>query len=78
MRKNIFCILSVLSCFAAAPAFANWEYSGTYLGDGWYTDDGSRFVMSVRGGAALGFGSIKNEVGALTTEYYVKDRKSVV
>ena len=78
MRKSIFCILSVLSCFAVAPARANWEYSGTYLGDGWYTDDGSRFVMSVRGGAALGFGSIKNEVGALTTEYYINPGDGMV
>ncbi len=69
MRKRIFCILSVLSCLVATPAAANWEYSGTYLGDGYYSDDGSRFVMSVRGGASFGFGSIKNEVGSLTTEY---------
>ena len=78
MRKSIFCILSILSCFAAAPARANWEYSGTYLGDGWYTDDGSRFVLSVRGGAALGFASIKNDVGALTTEYYINPSDGMV
>lgn len=78
MRKRIFCILSVLSCLVATPAAANWEYSGTYLGDGYYSDDGSRFVMSVRGGASFGFGSIKNEVGSLTTEYYVNPGDGMV
>ena len=62
----------------ATPAAANWEYSGTYLGDGYYSDDGSRFVMSVRGGASFGFGSIKNEVGSLTTEYYVNPGDGMV
>lgn len=71
MRKSIFCILSVLSCIAAAPAHANWEYSGTYLGDGWYNDDGSRFVMSVRAGASFGVGKTKNNVGNLTPLYYM-------
>lgn len=70
MRKSIFCILSILSCFAAAPARANWEYSGTYLGDGWYDDDGSRFVISVRGGASMANASMKNKVGALTAHYW--------
>lgn len=70
MRKSIICILSALTCFAAMPANANWEYSGTYLGDGWYTDDGSRFVLSVRGGAAIGFASIKNEMGTLMAHYW--------
>ncbi|MBD5401097.1 hypothetical protein HDR61_05160 [bacterium] len=78
MRKNIFSLLFGLSCIAAMPAYANWEYSGTYLGDGWYSDNGSRFVMSVRGGAALGFASIKNDVGALTTEYYYNPGNDMV
>jgi len=78
MRKSLFGILSVLSCLAVMPANANWEYSGTYLGDGVYHDDGSRFVMSVRGGASLGFASIKNEVGSLTTEYYVNPADGMV
>lgn len=78
MRKSIFCILSILACFAAAPARANWEYPGTYLGDGWYSDDGSRFVMSVRGGAAFGHASIKNDVGALSTEYFVNESDGMV
>ncbi len=78
MRKSLFCILSVLSIFSAAPASANWQYPGTYLGDGWYSDDGSRFVISARGGASFGFGSIKNEVGSLTTEYYINPGDGMV
>lgn len=70
MRKRIFCVLSVLSCIAAAPAYANWEYAGTYLGDGTYSDDGSRFAMAVRGGAAFGTGKAKNDVGSLSPLYY--------
>lgn len=50
---------------------ANWQYPGTYVGDGWYQDDGSRFVISARGGATFGRGSIQNEIGALATEYYI-------
>ncbi|MBQ8293923.1 MAG: hypothetical protein IJX89_00875 [Alphaproteobacteria bacterium] len=78
MRKRIFCALSVLSCVLATPSLANWQYPGTYVGDGWYQDDGSRFVISVRGGAAMGFGSIKNEVGAISNEYYMSPDASVV
>lgn len=71
MRKRIFTILPILSCLAVTPALANWQYPGTYVGDGWYADDGSRFVMSVRGGASFGFGSIKNKAGAIVTDYYI-------
>ncbi|MBD5391599.1 hypothetical protein HDR66_02220 [bacterium] len=71
MRKSLLSILTVLTCLGASAAHANWQYPGDYVGDGWYSDDGSRFVLSVRGGASMAFGSIKNKVGALTTEYYV-------
>lgn len=54
----------------AGAGYANWQYPGTYVGDGVYTDDGSRFVISVRGGASMGFASIKNEMGALTAHYW--------
>ena len=63
-------MLSVLSCLVCAPARADWEYPGYYVGDGAYVDDGGRFVVSVRGGASFGFGSIKNEIGELTPRYY--------
>lgn len=71
MRKRNLFILPVLSCFLALPASADWQYSGVYVGDGWYEDDGSRFVLSVRGGASMGFASIKNKVGGLATDLYV-------
>lgn len=70
MRKRIIYILPILSCLCGAGANANWEYPGTYVGDGWYSDDGSRFTISVRGGASVAFASIKNDIGALTSEYY--------
>ena len=60
------------------PAVADWQYPGTYVGDGWYTDDGSRFVMSARGGAAFGMGKIENNIGAATTGYFVDEATSVV
>ena len=62
--------MPVLSCLVAAPALANWQYDGTYIGDGWYMDDGSRFVFSVRGGASVGAAKTKNQTGALTVNYY--------
>lgn len=78
MRKRNICILSVLSLLAALPASADWQYPGTYIGDGWYADDGSRFVLSVRGGASFGMGAIKNDMGAITNEYYVSPDGSTV
>lgn len=78
MRKRIFGILPVLIALCGAPAYANWQYPGTYVGDGWYDDDGSRFVLSVRGGASFGFASIKNDIGALTSRYYVNPDDGVV
>ncbi len=71
MKNKFLCILSVTSCLTATAACANWQYPGTYVGDGAYIDDGSRFTISVRGGAAMGFGSVKNEVGTLVSAYYM-------
>ena len=65
MRKRNFYILSVLSCLMTVPAHADWQYPGTYVGDGWYEDDGTRFIISGRGGASLGIGSIKNKAVAI-------------
>lgn len=56
----------------AGSASANWQYPGTYVGDGWYEDDGMRFVISGRGGASFGFASIKNTVGAAANDYYLQ------
>ncbi len=71
MRKRNLYILSVLSCLFSAPAMADWQYPGTYVGDGWYEDDGARFVISARGGAAFGMGTIQNDTGAITNEYFL-------
>lgn len=70
MRKRILHILPIVACMLSGTASANWQYPGTYVGDGWYDEDGSRFVMSVRGGASYSFASIKNQVGSLTADYY--------
>ena len=78
MRKSLFYAFGVLSCVAATPASANWQYPGTHLGDGWYEENGSRFTVSVRGGANYGFASIKNAVGPLGVEYYYNADNGVV
>ncbi len=62
----------------ASAAHAGWQYDGTYIGDGWYTDDGSRFVMSVRGGMAFGNAKIQNDIGSLTGEYYYNPSDGMV
>lgn len=67
-----------LSCLVATLAHANWEYPGYYVGDGAYTDDGSRFVVSLRGGASVSAATIKNQVGSLTSEYYYDPDSGVI
>ena len=71
MRKRNLLFLPILSCLISGAAVADWQYPGTYVGDGWYEDDGSRFVISARGGAAFGMGKIENQVGAVTIDYYL-------
>ncbi len=73
MKAKIISVVSVLSCLCAGGAHAasGWQYQGSYARDGVYRDDGSRFVVSFRGGASFQSGKINNEVGSLTTEYYV-------
>lgn len=78
MRIKLAAILSVISCVCAGSAHANWQYPGTYLGDGWYQDDGSRFIMSLRGGAAFQRGEIANEIGSMTAEYYINPEGIVI
>ncbi len=68
--KKLTCLLSLVSCLCATGAMANWEYPGTYVGDGYYFDDGTRFVVGVRGGATYGMGSVKNAIGTLYEQYY--------
>lgn len=67
-----------LSCLVATLAHANWEYPGYYVGDGAYADDGSRFVVSLRGGASVSAAKIKNQVGSLTSEYYYDPDSGVI
>lgn len=78
MRKRFLYILPILSCLMAPAARADWEYAGDYVGQGWYHDDGSRFTISVRGGASMGRASIKNEIGALGAEYYYSPTDGLV
>ena len=70
MRKRNIYIIPLL-CLISAPAVADWQYPGTYVGDGWYEDDGTRFVISGRGGASFGFASLKNKVGGVVVGYYL-------
>ena len=77
MRANL-SILSVLCALCVAPAFAGWEYNGYYTGDGLYDDDGSRFVVSLRGGLAVSRAKMKNDIGSLYAEYFVNDETGVV
>lgn len=78
MKLRNYCFFYVALCMLTCPAFAGWQYDGVYIGDGFYQDDGSRFVMSVRGGASVGFGETKNDVGAIVTRYYVDPTETMV
>lgn len=78
MRSRIISFLSLFLCGFSMPALANWQYPGSYLGDGAYSDDGSRFVVSFRGGASLASAGIKNDIGSLTSEYYVNSDGLVI
>ncbi len=78
MKLRNTCFLFAVSCVLAGPAVAGWQYDGVYVGDGYYQDDGSRFVLSVRGGASVGFGQTKNDVGAIVTRYYIDPTQTMV
>ena len=78
MKCRKLLLLPFLSCLVATLAHANWEYSGYYVGDGAYADDGSRFVVSLRGGASVSAATIKNQVGSLTSEYYYDPDSGVI
>lgn len=78
MKCRNLLLLPVLSCLMFGAARANWEYPGYYVGEGAYTDDGSRFIVSVRGGVSVGMGTIKNEIGELTPLYYMSPDGSVI
>ena len=70
MKKLLFVLPIVLSFMNVDVARANWEYGGEYVGDGLFSEDGSRFVISLRGGASFSMGKIKNDIGELSPAYY--------
>ncbi|HNY25522.1 MAG TPA: hypothetical protein PKJ33_03180 [Alphaproteobacteria bacterium] len=78
MKTKIFGFLSLALCLCAGAANANWEYSGERVGDGWYRDDGSRLILSFRGGAAFAKGSVNNDINSLTAGYYVNTSDGTV
>ena len=78
MRCRNLVLLPFLSCLVIGGARANWEYDGYYVGDGAYVDNGSRFAISVRGGASFSTAKIKNQVGSLTSEYYIDTATGIV
>lgn len=78
MRSRNLFFVSLLTCFIFGSAQANWQYPGNYIGDGWYEDDGSRFVISFRGGASIANATIKNRIGSLTSEYYIDPSSGTV
>lgn len=76
--RNLLLLPIVAGALITGAARANWEYAGYYVGEGAYTDDGSRFTVSVRGGASVGIGKIKNEIGELTPLYYMSPDGSTI
>lgn len=78
MRSRFLYVFPCLLGLISGAAHANWQYPGTYVGDGWYSDDGGRFTLSVRGGASYSFASIQNKIGTMTTEYYYNPSDGMV
>ncbi len=65
-------------CVSAIPAFAGWQYNGYYIKDGYYNDDGSRFVIGGYGGISFVNGKIKNDMGSVQTDYYANSSSGIV
>ena len=78
MKYKNFIFIPLLACIFFNGAMANWQYPGAYVGDGWWQDDGARFVLSFRGGASVANAAIKNNMGSLTSEYYIDPTTGVV
>ena len=70
MRVNKY-LLSLMLSIATVPAFAGWQNAGDYMDDGYYTDDGSRFVIGLRGGVSFANAKMKNDMGSLESGYYM-------
>ena len=52
--KTKISIFSIAMLLCTSSAFAGWQHNGYYVNDGSYNDDGSRFVLSLRGGLSMG------------------------
>lgn len=71
MMKRMLFILPMLFCMTlSGVARANWEYGNDRVMDGWYQDDGRRFIILLRGGISYGYAKMKNDVGTLGADYY--------
>jgi opacity protein-like surface antigen len=69
MKSKIYFLLIPLLFIGTANA--NWEYPGKYARDGYYIDDGSKFIISLRGGGSVARGKVVNEIGTLSSDYYI-------
>ena len=78
MRSRILYFITVLCGLYAGSALANWQYTGGYLYDTGYGDNGSRTTISLRGGASFAFSKIKNEVGSIIYSYCVDPETGAV
>lgn len=78
MRSRILYFITVLCGIYAGSALANWQYTGGYLYDTGYGDNGSRTTISLRGGASFAFSKIKNEVGSIIYSYCVDPETGAV
>ena len=76
--KSKISLFSLLMFFATGSAFAGWQYDGYYMRDGTYDDDGSRFIIGIRGGWSFARANMKNEVGSLESGYYANDEGNVI
>ena len=63
----------MLTVLFVAPAFAGWQYGGYYVDDGMHSDDGTRFIISGRGGLSWANAKVHNDVGNLYGYYYIDE-----
>ena len=71
--------LSIIMSICSLSAFADgWQYNGYRVRDGYYKDDGSRFVVGFRGGLSLAHANMKNEIGSLYGSYWINDENGDV
>lgn len=70
MMKKLFFVLPLISCVCVGSAHANWEYKNNPDSASWLTDNGARFVLSMRGGASYGTAKIRNEIGDLSPAFF--------